>query len=293
MNAKCKFFLIILLLAPTSVFAAKLQTKREFTKEFFKAVSSQMPETTFSILADLRLHSKDVDGYELDIFLDNAYDVYHSGQRGIDRIFSDQIKSIRNHRLAIANKDVKSILPVLKPKEYIGTAKLQLKETGYNKKSLPFYYERLNGDIFIMYVFDSPESMKFVTPEDVKRLGIRASIQSIARNNLENYYQSVHAEFRRIDTKGAGRVFLFLADENYEASLLLADQYLSKQKIAIDGDLIFFVPARNIALIAGSNDAVGIQIAAKLAARGFSELGYSISPYGYTKANGTWKRFSP
>lgn len=293
MNFKCKFFMALLLLVSTSAFATELMTKNEFTEVFYRVISSQMPETKFSILSDLRLHSKDIDGYELNIFLDNAYDVYVSGQRSIDLIYSDQIKSIKNHRLAISNKDIKSILPVLKPKDYIDTAITQLKETGYSEDKLPFYYEKLNEDIFIMYVFDSTESMSFVSPEAIKKYGISANIQNIAMRNLENFYESINANFRQIDTKGTGSVYVFVADENYEASLLLAGKYLNKLTVKLDGDLILFVPARNIALMVGSNDTKGYQLAAKLAARSFSELGYSISPYGYINVNGIWKRFSP
>ena len=291
---KIKLLLILALLLPLSTYAEKaLMTKNEFTSGFLIHLRTQIPDSNFRVVTDLRIHTKDVNGYELNIFLDNAYDVYLSGSRDVELIYTDQLDSIKSQKLALSGSDVKSILPVLKPRDYIETARKQLKSSGYDKESLPFYYEKINDDIYLMYVFDSKESMRFVSPGDVKKHGIRESISSIASKNMEIYYEKLGANLREIDTKGNGRVYLFSADENYEASILASIGYLNRAKIDSKGDLVVFIPARNIALIVDSEDADAIKLATKLAIQGYNELGYSISPYGYINTSGKWERFKP
>jgi len=286
------FILILALLMPFGVYAGKpMMTEQEFTLGFIDRLKVSIPDSKFEIVSNLRIHTKDINGYELNIFLDNAYDVYRSGSREFDLIYDDQLASINNQRAAFLNNDVKSILPVLKPRDYIETAKKQLKEAGYDNEGLPFYYEKLNEDIYKMFVFDSQDSMRFVSQDDVKTHGISDSISDIASTNMERYYKNLGAKFNEIDTKGNGRVWLFSADENYEASILTVFGYLELSMQEDGSDLVVFVPARNIALIVKASDSKAIQVASNLAAQGYNELGYAISPYGYINKSGKWLRF--
>lgn len=288
------FILISALLMSFGIYAGKLMmTEQEFTLVFFDRLKVSIPDSQFEIVSDLRIHTKDINGYELNIFLDNAYDVYKSESREFDIIYDDQLASINNQRTVFLNTDVKSILPVLKPRDYIEIAKKQLKEAGYDKEGLPFYYEKLNEDIYKMFVFDSQDSMRFVSPDDVKIHGISDSISGIASTNMERYYKNLGAQINEIDTKGNGRVWLFSADENYEASILAVFGYLELSMQEDGSDLVVFVPARNIALIVKASDYKAIQVASNLAVQWYDELGYAISPYGYINKSGKWLRFQP
>jgi uncharacterized protein YtpQ (UPF0354 family) len=286
--------LILMLLMPVCVYAGKtMMTEQEFTLSFVERLKVSIPDSKLKIVSNLRINTKDVNGYELNIFLDNAYDVYRSGTREFDLIYDDQLASINNQRAVFSNNDVKSILPVLKPRDYIENAKKQLQEAGYDKEEMPFYYEKVNEDIYKMFVFDSQDSMRFVSPDDVKEHGITESISSIASTNMERYYEGLGAKINEVDTKGNGRIWMFSADENYEASILTVFGYLELSMQEDDSDLIVFVPARNIALIVKANDSKAIQAASILAAQWYNELGYAISPYGYINKNGKWLRFQP
>lgn len=286
--------LLLAILINTPVHADdKKMSEREFTEAFLGAISAEIEEAEFTFVSDLNIRSESVDGYKLDLFLGNAYDAYTSGQKELSQVFGDQINAIKNHKRAIDNDDLKSILPVLKPRDYIEATREHLKTAGYEKDGLPFYFENLNPDICVLYVFDSPDSMRFVSPEDIKKHDISSSVRKIAIENMQSYYGKYGAQIKRLDTEGKGSIYLFVADENYEASVLLVDKVLDKGKVPVKGDIVVFVPARNLALIAGSEDTEGIRIASNLAIQGYKELGYAISPFGYIKVNGKWQRFEP
>lgn len=289
---RIKIVLVLALLLPVCVYAGKpLISKHEFTLEFNRYLEEKVKDSEFSVMGDLHLHASGMEGYELNIYLDNAYEVYLSGVRDIDLIFNDQLESIKNQKKTLSNSDVKSILPVIKPYAYIESSIVQLKEAGYDKDDIPLFYEKLNEDLYLMYVFDSAESMRFVSPKEVEKHGIKDSIRDIASKNIESYYSKIEAQLREIDTKGNGRAYLFFADENYEASILMGVDYLKRLKLEIDGDPVVFIPARNVVLIVGSNDSKAIDMASSIAARGYRELGYAISPFGYKYLDGKWSRF--
>ena len=70
------FILILALLMPFGVYAGKpMMTEQEFTLGFIERLKVSIPDSKFEIVSNLRIHTKDIDGYELNIFLDNAYDV--------------------------------------------------------------------------------------------------------------------------------------------------------------------------------------------------------------------------
>jgi len=169
----------------------------------------------------------------------------------------------------------------------------QLKESGYDKNESPFFFEKINDDLYLMYVFDSQDSMRFVSRKDVEKYHIKESIRDIASKNLEHHYSKIQAEFSEVDTQGNGNIYLFSADDNYEASIITAFDYLKSIKSEINGAPVVFIPARNRAIIVGSKDTIAIALASKIASQGYDELGYSISPYGYVNINGKWSRFTP
>ncbi|MDH2434417.1 DUF1444 family protein [Pokkaliibacter sp. MBI-7] len=256
-------------------------------------LKAQLPASSFEIVGDLRIHAKNIGGYELDMFLDNAYAVYTSGNRDLDAVFSDQIESVKRQQKVYGGPDVKSIFPVIKPVDYFEVVKKQLKQAGYNSEELPMYYQKLNDDLYEVYVFNSTENMRLVTPDDVKKLEIENTISSVAAQNIARHYKEAGASISEIDTNGNGHIFRFKADENYEASLILASDYLKDLQVNSKGPIVVFIPARNIALITDSGDVQATQLAAGISARVYSEMGYAISPYGYIKKDGEWVRYTP
>lgn len=230
---------------------------------------------------------------KLDVYLDNAYQEYKGGSKTLKQLFSDQIESIKNDNQISKNSNIQTIFPVIKPKDYIDTAKEQLKKTGYVKKNLPFYYEKINSDLLLMYVFDSPQGMSFVSPEKVKEYNISANIRDIADKNIEHFYQKIGAKFEKLDTNNRGDVYQFFADGNYEASILEAIKYIDKSKINIKGDVVVFVPTRDTVLITGSKDKEGIKTAVNMAAYIYENRGYPILPFGYVMEQNRWKRIAP
>lgn len=289
-----KILIMLALLMPMCLPAeAAPMTEQEFTSSILERLKSGIPESGFEleVVGELKIIAQSQSGYELTLFLDNAYDVYRSGTRDIELVYEDQVATLKSHELALSNNDIRSILPVSKPKAYLDKARQQLEEVGYDKERLPFYFDKINDDIYQMYVFDSQDSMRFVTPEDVEKYDIGNSISSIASRNMELYYAKIGAQLVELDTGGNGRIYQFSADENYESSILASFGYLERMGLDSGEDWVVFVPARSIALLVDARDLPAVELASRLAFEGYYELGYAVSPYGYIKKNHGWVRF--
>jgi len=288
-----KIIIMLCVVVTLSVHAYQQLSKHEFTTEFLRQLKTHFPKVTLTIVSDLNIQTQDFNGYKMSVFLNNAYDSYASGSKTTEQVYADQIKAIKNQQASYSNNDIKSILPVIKPRDYIENTKKQLKDTGYGKEQLPFYVKQLNDDLYQLYVFDTPSSMRFVSQEDVEKLGIENSIQNIAGQNLQQYYQKLGAQIKEVDTNGNGRIYMFVVDENYEASVLAVSDYLKQIMQASAQQFIVFIPARNLVLIVPTKEAKGLSIASNIAEQAYNEMGYSISPYGYININGKWQRYLP
>jgi uncharacterized protein YtpQ (UPF0354 family) len=161
-------------------------------------------------------------------------------------------------------------------------------------RDVPLVFHKLNDDLYAFYVFDTETGMRMITKKDLPSSQVEErDLDGISARNLAAYFEKKSVRIRRLDNTGAAKIYKVSLDENYEASILLLQQYWNKQTFDVAGDIIVFLPARNVVLVAGSQDAEGMRIAGYLANKGFKELGYAISPHAYSFQNGEWRRYAP
>lgn len=288
-NMKKILSALAIILVATQALATNLFTESQFTEQFAERLRQEIPNSKFMITSDLVIDTNNIDGYELTIHLDNAYATYSAGQRTLEEVFSDHIDSTKLQNVRLENNELKAIMPVIKSTDYLIRAEKQLRERGYDKKELPFYVQKLTENINILFVFDTEQSMRFVSPADVKELGLSDNdIKRISEENLNEYFLRINLSINEFDTKGSGVLYFVEADENYEASALLSSPLWNKKTFPVKGEIVAFTPARNILLVTGSEDSEGLRLAYTLAEKGYNELAYNISPTALKRDNGKW-----
>jgi uncharacterized protein YtpQ (UPF0354 family) len=77
---------------------------------------------------------------------------------------------------------------------------------------------------------------------------------------------------------GADGVLLISSGGEFDASLLLADNLWSSEKVKVDGDIVVAVPAKNALIVTGSNNAAGLARLRAAASR------FAAAPNGLTAA---------
>lgn len=288
-----KIIAIALLLYSTLSHAGPM-SESEFTRHFVERASAALKDVHFQVLQPLRVSSKAVGGYELTVFLGNAYAQYSSSPESLGSIIDSQVQSIKSQRDLLGSKTAKSIFGVIKPADYLVTVRRQLTQAGLGDKELPLVFERVNDELYVFYVFDSDNGMRMITKKDLAEIKVdEATIRSIATQNLGTYFDKKGVRIRRLEKIGNAKVYVVSLDENYEASILLLTKYWNKQTFDVQGQLVAFVPARNMVLVTGAGDTEGMRVAGYLASSAFKEVGYAISPKGFVNEAGNWKVYRP
>lgn len=267
-------------------------TENDFTDFFMKQAANELQDVQFQIVRPLQLNSKNMNGYELTVFLNNAFSLYSSNPEHLQFIVKNQINAIKSQNQAINSKIGKSIFAVVKPAEYIANLKTQLYRAGLADKEIPLFYEKINDELYVFFVFDTDKGMRFIEKKVLAEIGVDEKvIRSVAIKNLTTHFEAKGVEVRRLEGAGHAKVYSVSLDENYESSILLLQKFWNKKIFDVTGDIVAFVPARNMVIVTGSEDGEGMRIARYLANRGYRELGYAISPNGYKYEAGTWKPY--
>jgi len=285
---------VLLLVMLPALAAPPPKGQAEFTREFGAALSQRVPGASFKVVGKLHLHAGNIGGQALDIFLDNAYRAYASGERSFNQLLDDRVASLKAGARLFAPAETKALMPIIKSRDYMATAKRQVAAAGHEKTASPFVYAALNDELYVVYVVDTPQSMRFLSGEEMKKLGLdRRHLNAVARKNLNDYLEHAHASFGTLDTHGRGRIVRFVADDVYESSALLTGAIWDAKRLGLQGQGVAFVPARNILLLVGSEDAAALKLARQVATELYSGEAYSISPHGYTYRGGRIVRFAP
>ncbi len=92
-----------------------------------------------------------------------------------------------------------------------------------------------------------------------------------------------------ISSQGNNVLSVLKADGNYEASLILMEEIWTRDNFDVAGDIVVFVPARDVVLVTGSEDIEGLTLARELIAT--SEWPYFISQHGFVRTRDGWEVF--
>lgn len=262
--------------------ASVLLSKTEFTGLYCKSLLSRYPQAQIQFSDELTITIKNVNGFEVNKHLGNAYSAYSSGSRSLEVVINEQLASFETIVEPETAKTREHIFPVVRSADFIAASKQQLQDAGFSGGDLPFCYEPINQDLFLLYVLDTETGMQYLSPEALEKFGIqREQLKQLGLEYLKMHFAQRNAQLEPIDTQGKGKLYRFRVDGNYDASLLAFPTKIAEIAQMIGDTPIIFIPARDTVLIAGKNDVEAIEFASHLAEKGYAELAYAISPYGY------------
>ncbi len=275
--------LVLLILQSLCTYASDLLSPDAFTAHYVKVIEAQYPDIKVTIKEPLAISIAYPDGGTMNSFLDNAYIEYQKDPDNIDTVIVAYASGLDQTReLESAEFTLAEVMPVIKDINYIEQVGEMLKEADADNGLV---YEPLNEELFVVYVFDTPTSIRFMTQSDLVELGVeQSSLREAALTNLQNVLQHVQLE------GDPASLSMLVADGMYEASMLLFDGIWSKQQFPVKGDIVVYVPARDVVLITGSEDMVGLATIQEIL---FDKQGFAhpISSSGFVFKSGKWEHF--
>ncbi len=137
----------------------------------------------------------------------------------------------------LAGQTLKLVMPVIRSSESQG-------------RSYPgAIHEHLWKDVFVFFVLDQPDQVRFLERSMVKDAGFSVSkIRALAIENFEDYLHS------GVTVESMNSFHVVSVDGYYESSLLLLDTFWSQVQDRYDTPVVAAVPTRDLLIFAESGD---------------------------------------
>lgn len=219
--------------------------KLAFTKEYYKTLEQSVPQIELIHLQELEIKIKFQDS-EHSHFLYNAYKEYTEDRKVKSDIIKRYIRSSIETYTPKPAFAIDQVVPVIRAQLYMNEI---LRITNQNEVNILF--EKYNSELFIFYARDLKDSISYITQEDAKEFNLQVS--NIRELSIDNLLDKVS-----IERYGENGYYMITAGGDYEASLILANSIWNKDNFKVDGDIVIGIPSRDVVLITGSNDELGI-----------------------------------
>jgi uncharacterized protein YtpQ (UPF0354 family) len=262
--------------------APRVLGRQDFAQAYVRAAAARFPDARVNIEdvaadAGMKVQWTLPDGAQATQFLGNAYAAYAQAPADLDIILAMHLDAAPAGAQADPATRRASILPVVKTTLWLSASVKQMESAGV--RDTPFITDALADDLVTVYVEDRPEAMSYLPPRELETLGVaRDTLHSLALENLRRFLPQITVEGQD------GRYGVRL-DGNYDASMLfLAHEW--RDKVEIDGDPVFALPARDELLVCGERDEDGVRALRDMAARIMAQSQFGLSALLYTWRDG-------
>ncbi|KZN52773.1 hypothetical protein N474_22650 [Pseudoalteromonas luteoviolacea CPMOR-2] len=281
---KSLIVVIILALSYSSVASTEQYLNRqEFAKRYVETIAKIHPTATAKVVGDLEVKIKLPNNDELTSFLDNAYAEYKNSPEDIDGVLTTYAESIIfPDTLGKIKPNKSQIFPVIKDKHYVVQAEKMLENSG-NKGLV---YEKLNDILYVLYAFDTPKAIRFMTGSDLTDLALEKSeLRSLSKTNLKSAHTNVRLE------GDPASLSVLVADGTYEASFILFDDIWTKEQFPVMGNIVVYIPTRDLVFVTGSEDKENLAKVQEIFFNQGSNWSHGISEVGFVRVNNSWQEF--
>jgi uncharacterized protein YtpQ (UPF0354 family) len=282
--------LLILLLAVriTPVNAQETSmTPEAFTQKFIRTLEEKIPGVKTEIKRPMEVHIVEPEELALINFLDNAYIHYQNAPNDVEILLDEYIDSIiATNKQRIVHVELDDLVPIVKDRAYANMAS-KMMTSRIDKEGAPMsalFYERINSELVMLYAFDSPTSLRFANVDDIASFSLDSkTLKQVAIENLMRRLPDIQIQ-------GNEDIVYLVANGMFESSLLLVDGLWNKDNFPFEGNLVVFVPTRDVVLVTGSKNKSGLEQAYKIISD--NQFAHIVSGYAFELVDSQWRLFS-
>jgi uncharacterized protein YtpQ (UPF0354 family) len=202
--------------------------------------------------------------------LAKAYKSYEREPQHLDDIVQAQVSALMEaggDANGLPKLDRARIVPIIKERQWFEAMQRRGREQTPPQELVA---EPLNSDLVVVYAENRLGALRILSSRD--DVGDRTRLRDAALTNLSRLLPKI--EIR----PGSDGVLLISAGGEFDASLLLADNLWSGGQVKVDGDIVVAVPAKDVLIATGSNNAPGLARLRAAAAK------FASGPNGLTTA---------
>lgn len=182
----------------------------------------------------------------------------------------------------------RNIVPIVRDRSLVSDFEERLARNAEPGKPKPeLMFEPLGADLVVVYVYDNPETVQYLSREDLKEVHLSGqTLRELALDNLRRILTNIQSQ-------GANGLFFFTADNCYEPSLILSDDFWEKFRAEVKGEILFGVPVRGALIVADSAVPEAVAHLAKFTRDAFNQQPYRISEKIYVRGPKEIKFYEP
>ena len=250
-----------------------------FTSQYIAYVAARAPDSKAKIVGRLKVHFTFRSGQSHTVNLAKAYSAYLKTPTKLASILETSGHIPVSIAAGRAIKlEARKIIPVIRTLEFVRRAE-RLTKSDRRKRIV---YDQLNAALYIVYVFDLPNAIRYVTQRSLAKLKIpRDRLKALALANLGRVMPRVRTQRNRGLTILTGK-------SPYISSLLLVDDLWTRRNFPFKGQLVAFVPARDMVFVTGTKEFAGLSTARTIAARAVREVPNAISAKPFYRELSWW-----
>ncbi len=280
-----KTILFALLFLGSITCTAEILTKEAFAEKYASVVMELHPGINAEVVGELEVSVRAPHDVEVISYLDNAYANYQSTPEDIDNILKTyaEVPSLTKE-LGGQQFGAESIFPIIKDKIFIEQTEKLFEGSG--KKGL--VYEKLNDALYVLYVFDTPKAIRFMTEDDLVDGGVdKSELRALAKSNLKKAIPNIHLE------GNPSELSMLLADGTYEASFILFDVLWTKEQFPVKGEIVVYIPSRDVVFITGSEDKTNLAKIRSIVYNPDNKWSHIVAAVGFIRVDEGWEVFYP
>lgn len=274
-----------LLLLLFSSAAAQLSPE-EFTSEFIDNLQQMNATIGIEEVEPLQFVVTTEGGGEHKAFLDNAYDLYLQDEAALQDIMNQYAAALLE---SVTREDsellAENIVPVIKDAAWLAEITRVTAEQGQESGPNLFTRPVVEG-LIVVYAEDTPSNIRYVGQTDIEGAGV--DLDELAALAIDNLVQRLP----QIETHGGDGLYMVTAGGIYEPSLLLIDDMWNADNFEVRGEIVVSVPARDVLLVSGADDAENLARVAAFAEEIHAESPYRLTTNLYVWRDGAWQLYS-
>ncbi len=286
-NEMRKVVLVALMsvLIAAGAYAEELLSEDAFAKAFVQVVRELHPDAKVELVGYLEVSVTMPDDQEMTAYLDNAYANYRNDPQAVDEVLATYAGNLTVSRSLDEAQLVKErIFPVIKDQRYID----QIAELMRGTDQPGLVFEQLNEVLYVVYAFDKENAIQFLTGDNLEDLSLeKAQLRALAKSNLKAAIPSLKLQ------GDPAALSMLVADGTYEASFILFDSMWTKEQFPVSGDIVVYIPTRDLVLITGSEDKVNLEKVHSIVYDPQNQWSHGVADVGFVRKNDRWEVFKP
>jgi uncharacterized protein YtpQ (UPF0354 family) len=258
-------------------------SEKEFTRLYALKVAAEFKGAQVQIAGERELKIKLPNGSELTAYLDNAWNEAAKDAENRVDIVKRYMVGVTAAQSSTSEDseppDTNNIVAVIRDSQFAA----QIKS---DKPGNKIVSEPLVADLSVFYAIDEEGRIHYLTENDRAKLNLGLpALRKLAMTNLKRLLPEV-------SRKGSAPVFGFVADGNYESSLLLSDKLWEEEAKNVEGDIVAAVPSRDVLVFTGSKSKDGIATVREVVSQVEKGGDHLISSTLIVRRNGRWEKFA-